>query len=353
MDDQLDRYIKEYDSFIYLLKDKKEFLIIIHNNPDPDALASAFALSYLAQKLNNINTSIAYGGNIGRTENRIMVSQLAIKLKQIGKIKYSKYDLIAMVDTQPNAGNNSFTNENKCHIVIDHHSKRRDTKADLLLIDTGIGATASILVSWLEYSNFIIPVNIATALTYAISSETQNLYREASPFDIAAYLFIYPKASIKKLARILNPGLSRDYYIHLVHALNNAFYYRNIIVSHLYEVPSAEFAAEMADFFIRHRNISWCLCTGYNKDLLYLSVRSTRKNARAGMIIKRLVKDTNNVGGHDHIAGGFLRIKNKNKNEIAELCTKLSRSFVIHICSLSDENEIEWKPLIDHAGNGK
>jgi nanoRNase/pAp phosphatase (c-di-AMP/oligoRNAs hydrolase) len=65
----LNRYLNEYKVLLELIKNKKEILIIVHNNPDPDAIASANALSFLAENLSNVKASIAYGGSIGRTEN--------------------------------------------------------------------------------------------------------------------------------------------------------------------------------------------------------------------------------------------------------------------------------------------
>ena len=53
-------------------------LILIHDFPDPDALASAFALQHLAHSAFDIPSRIAYGGELGRTENRMMVRMLRI-----------------------------------------------------------------------------------------------------------------------------------------------------------------------------------------------------------------------------------------------------------------------------------
>lgn len=347
-DDHLEKY---FDVFKELLKDKKEFLIIIHNNPDPDALASAFALSFLAENIIDIKTSIAYGGNLGRIENKTMVSKLHIRLKRINRIKFSKYDLIALVDTQPKAGNNSFPDTLGSNIVIDHHPKREDTKADLVIINPDIGATASILVSWLKYSGINMPSDVATALSYAISSETQNMYREATVFDIESYLFVYQKCSIRKLASIINPGLPHNYYQLFANALKNALLYRNLIISHIGEVASPEFVAEMADFLIRHRHVSWCLCTGLYDDLLYLSLRSKRRNAKANKIIKALVENKDNVGGHNQTAGGFIKLYGDDKKTIQNIYDKINNTVALKIVNKNPKGIIEYKPLMDNENS--
>ena len=94
-----------------ILQGQKKLLIVLHNNPDPDALASALALRYLGQKRYHIQASIAYGGLIGRAENREMVQELKIPLKEITRIRYSAYSRIALLDTQPGVGNNSLIPE--------------------------------------------------------------------------------------------------------------------------------------------------------------------------------------------------------------------------------------------------
>jgi nanoRNase/pAp phosphatase (c-di-AMP/oligoRNAs hydrolase) len=345
MTDTSDQYKKEFERFSQLIKNKKELLIVIHNNPDPDAIASAAALGFLTEQISDLKTSIAYGGMIGRIENKTMVSRLHIRLKQIRRIKYDKYDLIALIDTQPGAGNNDFPAKKRCHVVLDHHPRRKDTKAHLVVIDSQLGATATIIVSWLREVNCPIPSDIATALTYAISSETQNMYREVNPADMDAYLFIYSKSSLRKLAKIINPALPNYYFIIFVRALKNTYMYRNMAVSHLGDIPSAEFVAEIADFIIRHKNISWCLCTGYKKNLLYLSLRTTHHNASAGKIIKKIVGDVDNVGGHDMTAGGFIQLKDTQKSSIDALEQKLSVSLAVRLGYAEDK--IKWKPLID------
>ena len=47
-----------------------KLLIIPHNDPDPDAIASAVGLRYLVAELFGIKAKIRYHGIIGRAENR-------------------------------------------------------------------------------------------------------------------------------------------------------------------------------------------------------------------------------------------------------------------------------------------
>ncbi|MHC5213394.1 MAG: DHH family phosphoesterase, partial [Planctomycetota bacterium] len=90
-----------------VLENHKTMLIVMQDNPDPDAIASAVALRRLANTLANIQCSIAHGGTVGRAENRAMVKYLNLNLRPLDQIDMTQFELFAMVDTQPGTGNNS------------------------------------------------------------------------------------------------------------------------------------------------------------------------------------------------------------------------------------------------------
>src|SRR4029453_17240704 len=83
-------------------------VILPHDNPDPDALASAGALQFIAKSLLGKEATIALGGYIGRAENRAMVRYLNIPLVPVADLPLcDPGTIIALVDTQPGRTNNS------------------------------------------------------------------------------------------------------------------------------------------------------------------------------------------------------------------------------------------------------
>ncbi|HXN41270.1 MAG TPA: bifunctional oligoribonuclease/PAP phosphatase NrnA, partial [Myxococcaceae bacterium] len=69
-----------------LAKGRRSALVLTHDNPDPDSIASAIALAYLLERRAGVETKVAYGGIIGRAENIAFVKVLHLVLSPISQI---------------------------------------------------------------------------------------------------------------------------------------------------------------------------------------------------------------------------------------------------------------------------
>jgi len=87
-----------------IVKRKRKVLIITHDNPDPDGLASAYALKYLLYAKWRVGSLIAYGGLIGRAENAALIKHLKIEARHISGVNVRDFSVVALVDTQPARG---------------------------------------------------------------------------------------------------------------------------------------------------------------------------------------------------------------------------------------------------------
>lgn len=326
-----------------ILKNYQALIILTHDYPDPDAIASAMLLSYLVRKRYGLRTRIAYGGHINRAENRAMVQQLKVKMTPIETIRWNGYICIAMVDTQPAFGNHSLPKGISPAIVIDHHSKTASANSAFEDVRTDYGASATMLLEYLEAAELELTVDLATAVTYAIRSETQELGRDASPKDIQAYFRVYPKANKRKLARIFTPKLPKTYFLLLERALQNAKVFRNLVHVHLGQVPSPEFVAEIADMLLRHERITWALATGRMNNHLFVSMRCTHVKANAGKMLKQIIGDAGSAGGHAMIAGGQIEFTSNKDDDWETLEKRIVKRF---LKKLKYSAEAEWKPML-------
>jgi nanoRNase/pAp phosphatase (c-di-AMP/oligoRNAs hydrolase) len=283
------------------------WLVLTHDNPDPDALASAMILSHVLRSAFKQKVTIAYGGIVGRAENREMVKSLHLKLSHVRNLSWKKYEHFALVDTQPRSGNNQLPPRITPDIVLDHHPVRINTQSmPFIDIRPPYGATATIVAEYLLASGVRSTHAVATALIYAIRSETQDFSREWAGPDKAIYDHFFPHANHRVLARIQNPRLPLTYYSNLHEALENLISVDSLIVSHLGDVEQPDIVPEIADLLLRMEGKTWSLCTGFFGERLYLSIRTTNSRADAGSVMRRLVGRRGKGGGHGMMAGGWV-----------------------------------------------
>src|SRR5713101_2062679 len=92
---------QKLEHLLSAVKGKRTALILTHDNPDPDSLAAAVALEYLLERRAGIESKVAYGGIIGRSENAALVKVLHLRAYPVSEVSLADYDLRALVDTQP------------------------------------------------------------------------------------------------------------------------------------------------------------------------------------------------------------------------------------------------------------
>ncbi len=283
-------------------------LILMHDHPDPDAIASAWALAYLAERLEGVTTRMVHGGIIARMENQTLVRTLRIPLRQVRPREFERYRNVAIVDTQPPFQNNRFPARRRATMVIDHHRRHPKTDAELVVIDETAGATTTLLYEALSAAGLDIPSRLATAMVYGIGAETQHLGREAGPRDVAAYRMLFPKSNMRTLSKVQHPPRPSSFFYTLGKAIHRAFIVNRVIGVHLGLVPSQDIVAHMADFLLTHEKASWSVVTGRYDGRLFVSLRTRNPRAEAGKLLWRLLGAGTSAGGHAMIAGGSILV---------------------------------------------
>ncbi len=303
------------NELLQVCEDKSALLILPHNHPDPDSLASAWALQYLLEQKAGIASTVAYGGILGREENRTFKSRLKIKAVGLRSSHFKKYSSVALVDCQPRGGNVSLPPGVDPLIVIDHHPRLKTTKSPFTDIQPDCGATATILVEYLREAGITPPTLLATALYYALISETQHLGRDVTDRDIEASTFLFPLARHRLISRIEHPAQNREYFQQLHRALGRTFTYKTFIGARLDDVYYPSFVAQLADFLVSLRRATWCFVTGRYRDSLHISLRTTHPRARAGKLLRKVIGKRGNAGGHEMIAGGQVDLSGMSTEE--------------------------------------
>lgn len=306
--------MKRFTRIVNFLEKNKDaiprLLILTHDFPDPDALASAFALQHLAKSEYGIRSRIAYGGFIARTENQSMVKTLRIPVHKVTANDFKRYKHIALVDTQLGFKNNSLPLDITPTIVIDQHSGLKKPKAKLVVINQKAGATCAIVARALLATGKPIPARVATAIIYGILTDTQDLFRISDKNVLSTYLEVLPFCNLRALAAIQLPAHPAKFFKTLGKAIENTELTGRLIVIHLGEIDNPDLVSQFAEFLLTYRKATVALCTGRFKGFLRLSLRTGKVKEQAGQILRKIVNDPREAGGHGTMGGGAIELGN-------------------------------------------
>jgi nanoRNase/pAp phosphatase (c-di-AMP/oligoRNAs hydrolase) len=298
----------------------KTILILPHNDPDPDAIASALALRYLLATKLGVKAQIVYRGIVGRAENKVLVRHLEHPLRRLTAADLSSSLPIALVDTQPGAGNCALPPRRVPAIVLDHHPWREQTAAAMFAdVRPGTGAASTILTEYLRAAGIEPVPLLATALYYGIKTDTLGLSRGAGQADVAAYFYLQSRLDVDVLTEIEHAQVPIEYYRRLDAALHAARIYGNVVVSYIGPMTHPDLAAEIGDFMLRLRGIQWVICLGTYKDSLIAAVRTkSRRRGGAETLMREIMGEVGTAGGHATMAGGHWPLQGQHPELVAE-----------------------------------
>ena len=323
-----------------VLGDARTLLILPHNDPDPDSIASAVALRALA-KARDVEGQIAYKGMIGRAENKALVRYLGRPLRRLKASDLTSSVPIALVDTQPGAGNNALPRDRTAAIVFDHHPSPRSAIPALFAeLNPDVGATSTMLTQYLQAAGIEPEPPLATALFYGIKTDTMGLARGTTPADVAAYFYLQPRIDVEALAQIENAQVPPEYFQKMVTALQAARLYDDVLISYVGEMHRPDLAAEMADILLRLEGIQWVVCIGLYEKELILSVRTRHRAGGAGYLVQFVVTGQGTAGGHGTMAAGHVPLQGRDPETVALELRQRALAYLKHPV------ELEGKPLV-------
>ncbi len=299
------------------VEDAESVLILPHNDPDPDAIASAVALQSLLAEEAGLEAHIAYKGIIGRAENRALVRYLNHPLHPLGANDLAQASHIALVDTQPGAGNNAWRPEYPVAVVIDHHPWREMTgQATYFDVRPELGSASTMMIEYLQEAALELTNPLITALFYGIKTDTRGLSRAASPTDIISYFYLQSRIDVEALADIERAQVPTAYFKSFATALEATHICEDVALSYIGVMAYPDLAAEMADLLSRLEAIGWVICMGTYRQTLFLAVRTPGRQEGAGRFVQAIVGQDGSAGGHGAMAGGQIPLNGRAPEQI-------------------------------------
>jgi nanoRNase/pAp phosphatase (c-di-AMP/oligoRNAs hydrolase) len=302
---------QKLDRLVQYARGHERALVLSHDNPDPDSLAAGLGLAHLLEKLAGVESIVGYGGIVGRAENRALIRVLKLPVVPVSRVVFDDFDLICMVDTQPEQGNHSLPPRHFPDVVIDHHPERPESKlAPIADVGGELGATSTVITEYFRASGLKIPPQIATALFYGIKADTRDLGRETTKPDVDAYLWLFPMVDKEALAQIEHPRLPAEYFQLYHTAIEKAVVYDTAVVCDLEEIYAPDMVAEVAERFLFLDDMKWSLAYGEYEGQLYFSLRTSDRRMNAGRLIREVIEERGgSAGGHGTMAGARIPLK--------------------------------------------
>jgi nanoRNase/pAp phosphatase (c-di-AMP/oligoRNAs hydrolase) len=284
--------------------DADRILILLHNDPDPDAMASGLALRNL---LRRTKTTAILGAVQGMTrpENIRMANLLDIQVESIAPDAFNDYDRIATVDVQPHYFGEQLS---RVDLVVDHHPEQPGYGAVFKDIRADYGSTCTILTEHLRAVDVNISERIATAMLYAIKSDTLFFARHTNRVDLDAFTFLYPLADAALIRKMEGAEITTERLEHVMRAHADGIVRDHVFTAFVGECSREDFITYTADFLLQLEEVSWTVISGIVGDSLVISVRNLGYSRNAGEFVRRAFSDRGSAGGHRAMAKAVLPV---------------------------------------------
>jgi nanoRNase/pAp phosphatase (c-di-AMP/oligoRNAs hydrolase) len=287
--------VQQYQRY---LADADRVLILLHNDPDPDAMASGLALRNILRRTKATAIMGTLQG-VTRPENLRMANLLDIQVEAITPASLGEFDRITMVDVQPHYFGELLE---RVDLVIDHHPPQAGYSAVFKDIRADYGSTSTILTEHLRAVDVNISERTATALLYAIKSDTLFFNRQANRVDLEAFSFLYPLADATLIRKMEGAEITFERLEYVVKAERAGRRGEQVYSAFLGQTPREDLIAYVADFFLQLEDVKWTVIAGVVNDMLIMSVRNLGYSRNAGEFVRKWFADIGSAGGHRSMA---------------------------------------------------
>ena len=187
-------------------------------------------------------------------------------------------------------------------LVIDHHPERSSDHTLFKDIRSGLGSTATIMTNHLRSVNANISERVATALLYAIKSDTLFLSRQTNRSDLDAFTFLYQLANTQLVRKIEGSGITSERLDYVTKASQTGQIRDQVFTACLGVVAREDIVTSVSDFMLQVEDIKWTVVAGQLDDKIVISVRNVGYTRHAGRFVNKWFDDIGSAGGHRAMA---------------------------------------------------
>ncbi|WP_440765587.1 DHH family phosphoesterase [Natronorubrum sp. DTA7] len=300
-----------------LLGNYDEIAVLMHPNPDPDAMSCAMGIARIAEAVDT-EATLQYAGEIRHQENRAFRTVLDLELESIESSSQLAADAVVLVDhNTPRGFAGSQTVEPIA--VVDHHPGN-GAGTEFTDVRTDYGAASTILVEYLDEldatmaaeggNGFEISEELATGLLYGIQSDTNRLTNGCSRAEFDACASLFSGIDEDLLDRIANPQVSDDVLRVKATAITEKRVEGPFAVCDVGTLSNTDAIPQAADELMHLEGVTAVVVYGQNDNTIHLSGRSRDDRVHMGETLRHAISDIPmaNAGGHARMGGGQVSV---------------------------------------------
>jgi nanoRNase/pAp phosphatase (c-di-AMP/oligoRNAs hydrolase) len=283
--------------------------VVMHDNPDPDAIASAVAIRELADAM-GVEATACYYGEINHQENRALVNLLDLDLRTLeSPDDIDEFETVALVDHSRPGVNDRLPEGLPVDVVVDHHPPRAPVEARFIDLRHGVGATSTLVVDYFDRLGVALEEQVATALLYGIRVDTSDFTREVSTEDFVAAGTLLDAANLDLLKRVENPSVTSDTLEVIGRAVRNREVDGSVLATYVGEIADRDALAQAADMLLDMEGVSTTLVCGRRDDTVFASARARGTDLDLGEALRLAFDQIGSAGGHADMAGAQIPLK--------------------------------------------
>jgi len=309
------------ERLVRTLDGRDEVAVLMHPNPDPDAMASALGVAELAGAV-GVDATIQYPGQIRHQENRAFRTVLDLDFESVDDAADLAAEAVVLVDHNKARG---FPGAKSVEplAVVDHHIGD-GTGTEFTDVRSAYGSCATIFAEYFEEMGWEplgpdeesengdggLSSAVATGLVYGIQSDTNHLTKGCSEAEFAASAYLYPGVDEDDLDRIANPQVDAEVLEVQARAINERDVRNAFTVSDVGEVSNVDAVPQAADELVRLEGVTAVVVLGCREGNIHLSGRSRDDRVHMGRSLQAAVDGVPmaSAGGHARMGGGQLSV---------------------------------------------
>jgi nanoRNase/pAp phosphatase (c-di-AMP/oligoRNAs hydrolase) len=290
----------------------RNILIIIKGSPDPDAIASSFAMSALCRKL-GVSSTIVSMRKLSLPENRAFIATLEIPVRfspDLPDLRH--FDAYIVTDFQTPAAR-EIAGRLPCAVFIDHHEPDGgEARADFVLRNTDAGSTCTIIALLFKEMDIKleppIMAQVSTALLYGIYTDTDK-YSHAGRLDYEALDYLSAFSDHEAFNKISTTPLSKETLDLLKIAIRGKVPYKDWLITGVGYVraDNRDSIAVVADFLLKREKYQTVIVFAAieNEDRSRLTLDASLRSSSDNLNLNDVIKAITAEGGARKFKGAY------------------------------------------------